>query len=259
MKKNVASGFSRTAPDLETRERLLKAAERLIAERGYKKVTVRDICRAARANVAAVNYHFGDKEGLYRELLQIAIDVVREIERYKVFFKDWHGALPDPAEIVDELRPPTPAGIIDALYSRYAAQFGADRWGDKSPIYTRSVDTIAAIYPAAQFVHIVRDGRDVATSMLHAYATKRFFYYDIYYAARTWRQDVGAARVRGGPWTARPSWSTSTDPAPPAASGGRARRTRLTDGGLEREACPAGPHRVRRARPDALDRRRARA
>jgi len=64
--------------DLETRERLLKAAERLFAERGFKKVTVRDICRAARANVAAVNYHFGDKDGLYRELLRIAIDVVRE-------------------------------------------------------------------------------------------------------------------------------------------------------------------------------------
>jgi AcrR family transcriptional regulator len=63
--------------DLETRARLLKAAGRLFAERGFKKVTVRDICRAARANVAAVNYHFGDKDGLYREVLQIAIDVVR--------------------------------------------------------------------------------------------------------------------------------------------------------------------------------------
>jgi len=66
------------APDLETRERLLNAAERLFADRGFKKVTVRDICRAARANVAAVNYHFGDKDGLYRELLRHAIDVVRE-------------------------------------------------------------------------------------------------------------------------------------------------------------------------------------
>ena len=65
------------ARDLETRSRLLKAGERLFADRGFKKVTVRDICRAAGANVAAVNYHFGDKLGLYREVLQSAIDAMR--------------------------------------------------------------------------------------------------------------------------------------------------------------------------------------
>ena len=65
------------ARDTETRERLLKAAARLFADRGFNKVTVRDICRAARANVAAVNYHFGDKLGLYREVLQSAIDAMR--------------------------------------------------------------------------------------------------------------------------------------------------------------------------------------
>jgi AcrR family transcriptional regulator len=64
-------------PDRETRERLLSVAARLFADRGFKKVTVREICRAGRANVAAVNYHFGDKLGLYREVLQSAIDVMR--------------------------------------------------------------------------------------------------------------------------------------------------------------------------------------
>jgi AcrR family transcriptional regulator len=63
--------------DTETRDRLLKAAGRLFADRGFKKVTVRDICRAARANVAAVNYHFGDKLGLYREVMQSAIAAMR--------------------------------------------------------------------------------------------------------------------------------------------------------------------------------------
>jgi AcrR family transcriptional regulator len=66
-----------TNRDTETRARLLKAAERLFADRGFKKVTVRDICRTARANVAAVNYHFGDKLGLYREVMQSAIDGMR--------------------------------------------------------------------------------------------------------------------------------------------------------------------------------------
>ncbi|MCC7418606.1 MAG: CerR family C-terminal domain-containing protein [Acidobacteria bacterium] len=63
--------------DRETRERLLRAAERLFAERGFRRVTVRDICRRARANVAAVNYHFGSKLGLYREVLQYASDALR--------------------------------------------------------------------------------------------------------------------------------------------------------------------------------------
>lgn len=63
--------------DRETRDRLLRAAERLFSERGFKAVTVREICLAANANVAAVNYHFGDKFGLYREVLQVAIRAMR--------------------------------------------------------------------------------------------------------------------------------------------------------------------------------------
>jgi AcrR family transcriptional regulator len=63
--------------DRETRERLLRTAERLFADRGFKRVTVREICRNARANVAAVNYHFGNKLGLYREVVQVAIDALR--------------------------------------------------------------------------------------------------------------------------------------------------------------------------------------
>jgi AcrR family transcriptional regulator len=57
----------------ETRQRLIESATRLFAERGFAKVTVREICKAARANVAAVNYHFGGKNGLYQEIVQSAI------------------------------------------------------------------------------------------------------------------------------------------------------------------------------------------
>jgi AcrR family transcriptional regulator len=64
--------------DLETRARVLATATRLFAARGFKQVTVREICNDAHANVAAVNYHFGDKLGLYREVLSAAIETMRD-------------------------------------------------------------------------------------------------------------------------------------------------------------------------------------
>jgi AcrR family transcriptional regulator len=56
---------------------VLEAATRLFAERGFNHTTVRQICRAAKTNLASVNYHFGGKEGLYREILGAAIEAMR--------------------------------------------------------------------------------------------------------------------------------------------------------------------------------------
>jgi TetR/AcrR family transcriptional regulator, regulator of cefoperazone and chloramphenicol sensitivity len=56
----------------ETRQRLLEAAGEVFAERGFRAATVRDICQGARANIAAVNYYFGDKERLYTAVLRYA-------------------------------------------------------------------------------------------------------------------------------------------------------------------------------------------
>ena len=48
-------------------QNLLNAASAVFAEKGYRDATIAEICERAGANVAAVNYHFGDKETLYRE------------------------------------------------------------------------------------------------------------------------------------------------------------------------------------------------
>ena len=54
----------------ETRSRILNSACELFAERGYQAARVADICQRAGANVAAVNYYFGDKAALYTEAWQ---------------------------------------------------------------------------------------------------------------------------------------------------------------------------------------------
>lgn len=55
-----------------TYQRLLDAAEQVFADKGFKAASVRDICARAGANVAAVNYYFGDKERLYIEAVKYA-------------------------------------------------------------------------------------------------------------------------------------------------------------------------------------------
>jgi AcrR family transcriptional regulator len=57
---------------METRQRLLEAAGEVFAERGFRNTTIREICRRAQANLAAVNYHFGDKERLYAAVMKYA-------------------------------------------------------------------------------------------------------------------------------------------------------------------------------------------
>jgi len=71
-KERAAAGQVMTRPSEVTRDRIMKAAERLFAERGYDGTSIRAIVAKARVNQAAINYHFDGKEGLYREVLRAA-------------------------------------------------------------------------------------------------------------------------------------------------------------------------------------------
>jgi AcrR family transcriptional regulator len=63
---------------MEARTRLLLAAEKLFAERGAVSVSVRDLAKEAKVNVAAVNYYYGCKENLYLETLRYSFRNSRE-------------------------------------------------------------------------------------------------------------------------------------------------------------------------------------
>src|SRR6516164_2523355 len=76
----------------EPRQRLLEAAGEIFAAKGFEGATVRDICKRAGANIAAVNYYFRDKERLYIEAVK-------------------HAACIEPEEVHLAWPPNTPAAV----------------------------------------------------------------------------------------------------------------------------------------------------
>ncbi|MEX0688653.1 MAG: CerR family C-terminal domain-containing protein [Pirellulales bacterium] len=93
---NKAPG-QKNCPGDDPRERLLLAAGREFAEKGYEAATVRDICLAAGVNLAAVNYYFGDKRRLYIESVKHA----HEERMRQVPEPDWAAGTPADRKLHD--------------------------------------------------------------------------------------------------------------------------------------------------------------
>jgi len=62
----------------DTKKRILEVAGVVFGKAGFESATVREICRQAGVNVAAVNYHFGDKKGLYLATLKYWLTTVAQ-------------------------------------------------------------------------------------------------------------------------------------------------------------------------------------
>jgi hypothetical protein len=82
---------------------------------------------------------------------------------------------------------------LRTFYRLYAERFDKPRWGDQTPVYCEHVELLRDLFPEAHFIHIVRDGRDVALS----YRTVWFGHKDVENGARHWMGRVQAARVAG--------------------------------------------------------------
>jgi hypothetical protein len=82
---------------------------------------------------------------------------------------------------------------VSRIFSAYARRYGKERWGDKMPGYVLQIPLLASLFPGAQFVHVIRDGRDVALSSVAIEGADD----DIALAACNWRDRVRTGRRAG--------------------------------------------------------------
>ena len=85
------------------------------------------------------------------------------------------------------------ADVIAAAFRAYARTHGKSSWGDKTPRYVESIDLLDRIFPEARFVHLIRDGRNVALS----YADVPFGPKTVAKAAALWGRRVSAGMEAG--------------------------------------------------------------
>jgi hypothetical protein len=95
-------------------------------------------------------------------------------------------------EIGDAPTVPFPEAI-SAAFTAYAHVNGKSRWGDKTPRYVEHLDLLADLFPDARFIHLIRDGRNVALSYAHV----PFGPKTVGKAAHLWSQRVMAGREAG--------------------------------------------------------------
>jgi Sulfotransferase family len=89
--------------------------------------------------------------------------------------------------------PPTLGSALGTIFRAYARRFGKPRWGDKRPGYYQYIPELRRLFPDAQFVHLIRDGRDCVASL----KSMPWFTQDIYGAVCTWIEAIDYARGAG--------------------------------------------------------------
>lgn len=103
--------------------------------------------------------------------------------------EDWIPGALENAHAIAETAEPSYEGVVRAIYEFHARRRGRRRWGDKTPGYIDSLPELHSMFPDARFIHIVRDGRDVACSVMPL----SFGPNTVYMAARRWKHCLGHA------------------------------------------------------------------
>jgi len=157
------------------------------------------LCRHSRLYVPPesdfIPHFFGRKplQQLDERTISDLLDMI--FNKYR-FPGEWQGPQPELQNFIVSMQDRTPAGFLNALYGTYAQQNGAERWGDKTPIYASYIKLLHIIFPDARFIHIIRDPFDAVHSMLEKYERDEF-HVDIFFAARNWVRRIRKAREAG--------------------------------------------------------------
>ena len=83
--------------------------------------------------------------------------------------------------------------IISSLMEKNALGEGKERWLEKTPYYVLNIKTVLEMFPDAQFINIIRDGRDCALSMIDRKKDLKIF--NMYHAANIWKQYVDTGQA----------------------------------------------------------------
>jgi hypothetical protein len=84
--------------------------------------------------------------------------------RQLAVFREANGHVPVPLPADWRQHPRRLAAVLDAVFRHFAAVHGKQRWCEKTPQHVQHLVSLAAQFPAARFVHVIRDGRDCAAS-----------------------------------------------------------------------------------------------
>ena len=127
----------------------------------------------------------------------LSLDETRVVlDRIGSLNREWSDLVDEVPAFYGTLTEPTLAHVLDRLYHKQIIEQGAVRWGDKTPSYVRYLPTLFDIFPSAQFVHVIRDGRDAALSAQKKWGNRRW-YMDMYYLLRNWVRHVERGRAAG--------------------------------------------------------------
>ena len=118
-------------------------------------------------------------------------EVKKTVERIGRMNVEWLDIVDDHAAFYESLAEPRLTDVLDRLYRIRTGPYNAERWGDKGPAYVAHIPTLNKIFPDAQFIHMVRDGRDSTVSALQRWK-ESMRYLDTYYVMKNWVRNVSA-------------------------------------------------------------------